>query len=248
MSINTSITHQAEAALQSEFVAAIFKQRNMISIYNPQGLNIYQRAMAQLFPSIHAFLDEDDFSQLVQLYWREIPPQRGDWGQYGSDFAEWLATNNPGGIVTALPYLPDLARLDLALSHCQNDTDATTDLSTLALLAGDSNKLKLILHPSVAILTLDYLVLPFQQAALTAENFITPINQRNIVLIYRHGWRPIACNITSATAICVKNCLAGTTIMYAYETACATDATFDFATLLTQAIEQNWLSHVAFSE
>jgi hypothetical protein len=238
----------SEAAHQNAFVQALFRRgdggvHSKVTAFD-QGIAAYRnngsanaaRAMALMFPTMQALLGEDDFATVARLHWLAQPPQRGDWSQYGSDFGNWLANANPGGILEALPFLPDLVRLDDALNRCQDAANATADLSTLALLEQDPASLRMVLHPSVSALELNYALLDFRQAVLAATPLTAPAPTRNFVMLAREHWRAQAISIDEAAATFVRNCMAGTTIQQAHDGAIFIDATFDVSAWLTQAI------------
>lgn len=243
-----------EAAYQNALLAALFGgQSSLVGVDDAtaaQGLAIYQnngalnaiRALSLMFPSVHALLGEDDFAGLARLYWRARPPTRGDWSQYGVDFGSWVADQNPGGVVTQLPFLPDLLRLDDALTRCQDAPDATADLSTLALLEGDPAQLRLVLHPSVNVLSSAYDLVDYRKAILDSSApesaaMLTPTGQQTKhIQIVRQGWRAVATRVDDAHAIFVRKCLSGATLLQAHEAACAADALFDAGQWLSQAI------------
>ncbi len=237
----------SEAALQNAFLNALFRHdesvQTELSSFN-QGMAAYRnngsanaaRAMALMFPAVHALLGEEDFNPLAQLHWLAHPPQQGDWSQYGSDFGNWLATTNPGAVLDALPFLPDLARLDLALSRCQDAEDTTADLATLALLEHDPATLRMSLHPSVAVVDLAYDVIEFRHAVLAANALTEPIHSPCFAMLVRQNWRAHAIAMDAATAAFVRNCLAETTLLQAHDAATHLDANFDVSAWLTQAM------------
>jgi Putative DNA-binding domain len=201
-----------EAAHQATLMQALFRRSDTVAgaaqpmdvgmtAYRNNGSLNASRAMSLMFPAVYALLGEEDFYPLAQLHWLAQPPQHGDWAQYGGEFGNWLAAENPGGVVDALPFLPDLARLDDALSRCQDAADAPAQLSTLALLEQDPSTLRMVLHPSVAVLTLGFDVLDFRQTVLAATPFTQPQPITSHVMVARDGWRAKAHAIDAASAV-----------------------------------------------
>ncbi len=252
-----------EAAHQNALLQALFRQGDTVlgasapidtglAAYRNNGSANATRAMALLFPAVYALLGEDDFAPLARLHWLAQPPQRGDWSQYGGGLGDWIAAHNPGGVLDALPFLPDLARLDYALSHCQDVADATPDLATLALLEQDPSTLRMVLHPSVAALLLAYDVVDFRQALLAdttlpsplVSTLIQPQSATKHVLIARHAYRAQAKTIDTPSAAFVRNCVAGTTVLQAHDAATAIDPAFDVSAWLSDAITAQWIVRV----
>jgi Putative DNA-binding domain len=235
-----------EAMYQDAMLQAVFRRSDAIvgaanahaglAAYRNSGSLNASRAMSLMFPAVYALLGEDDFYPLARLHWLAQPPQRGDWSQYGRDFGNWLAAHNPGGVLDALPFLADLARLDDALSRCQDATNATADWATLALLEQDPATLRLVLHPSVAVLSLDFEVLGFRQAVLDAQPLTQPECKASFAMVAREGWRAKAWAADAAGACFVSHCLAGATVAQAHDAALAVDSAYDVSVWLAKAM------------
>ncbi len=244
-----------EAQHQAALMQALFRRGDTLvgaakpfdaglASYRNNGSLNASRALSLMFPAVYALLGEDDFYPLARMYWLAQPPQRGDWSQYGADFGDWIADNNPGGVLNALPFLPDLVRLDDALSHCQDAANATADLSTLALLEGDPASLRMVLHPSVTVLDIAYELVNYRVALLQGDTPAAPNCVVCNAVVARHDWRATATPISSADAAFVRQCLLGATVLQAHESALALDANFDAAQWLAQAIPAQWLWHI----
>ena len=72
------------------------------------------RALGTAFPTVHALVGDEDFEHLAREFWRAAPPQRGDLGEWGADFAAWLSEHPQ---LADWPYLGDCARLDWATTN-----------------------------------------------------------------------------------------------------------------------------------
>jgi hypothetical protein len=231
---------------RSDAVAGAAKPLDVgLASYRNNGSLNASRAMSLMFPAVYALLGEDDFYSLARLHWLAQPPQRGDWSQYGADFGDWIADNNPGGVLNALPFFPDLARLDDALSRCQDAANATPDSSTLALLEQDPATLRIVLHPSVGVLDSAYELVNYRVALLQGGTPAAPQCVACNAVIARLDWRATATPIKAADAAFVRQCLLGATVLQAHDSAVAVDENFDAAQWLSQAIPAQWLLHVA---
>lgn len=254
-----SLAHQPalcpEAAHQNAFLQAVFRRSDtLLGIASPSdaGLAVYRsnasanaiRALTLMFPALHALLGAADFAQLARRHWLAVPPARGDWSQYGAHLGDWIAATNPGEVLAELPFLPDLARLDDALSRCQDAADALPDLATMALLEGDPSLLRMVLHPSVALLRTEYELVAFRESVLTAAPLTAPAQQASHVVLARQGLRAKACSVAAGSAAFVAGCVAGQTVLQAHHAALAAEGGFDVAAWLAQAISLQWVVRV----
>lgn len=80
------------------------------------------QALADTFPVVKQLVGEDFFAAMAGLYWREQPPQSPVLARWGEGFPQWLAAFAPA---RSLPYLPDVARLELARVAAWQAADAT---------------------------------------------------------------------------------------------------------------------------
>lgn len=208
-----------------------------------------ERALAIAYPTLRAMVGTDDFRQLAQAFWRAHPPRRGDLGEWGEDFAAWLAIHPR---LLAWPYLSDCARLDWAL-HCnERAADATLDTDSLALLAShDPTRLVLQLMPGVAVLqsawpivTLHAAHQPATQAGgadFDAVRVELDSAQGECALVARSGWRGVVHRLDATSTTWTDQLLAGADLDTALTQA---GADFDFADWLARALRESWLHAV----
>ena len=236
-------TH-AEAQAQSTFLAALFRQNAAVQGATPlhgDSLQAYrgtlaasvERGLAAIYPSVLLHLGAGDFDALAQLYLAAHPPLRGDWAQYGGAFPHWLRAQNPGGVVAALPFLPDLAALDAALYHAEAAADATLDASSLQALADDAASQRVVLHPAVGLLDCEYDVVSLRGSGLDAPAF-----EPHSLMVWRSGWRAQVRRVGASEADFVRFCLAGATIGQALQNA----GDFDFERWLLAALQDGWIA------
>lgn len=125
------------AALQADFAAALLDAERPV----PAGLRtwngsdparrfgVYRNnvivslvgALADTFPVLRQLVGEEFFDAMAGRYVREHPPVSPVLACYGEGLADWLAAFAPA---RALPYLPDMARLEHARVAAFHAADA----------------------------------------------------------------------------------------------------------------------------
>jgi len=83
-----------------------------LGIYRNHALATLGDALRQIYPVVCRLVDERFFAYATHQYLRARPPRSRCLVEYGSDFADFLATFPP---CEGLPYLADIARLEWAL-------------------------------------------------------------------------------------------------------------------------------------
>jgi len=110
-------------------------------------------ALADTFPVCQASVGEPRFRDLARDFVRAHPPRSPVLARYGQGFAEFAAAST---LAAPWPYLPDLARLELACLDALHAADAPPldpDTLTAALARPETlPALRLGLHPSLKTL------------------------------------------------------------------------------------------------
>ncbi|MEM1237381.1 MAG: DNA-binding domain-containing protein [Pseudomonadota bacterium] len=78
-------------------------------------------ALVTAFPTIHGLVGDQFFRAMAGVYLRAHPPASPLMMFYGGEMPAFLAGFEP---VQHLPYLPDVAHIDLALRHAYHASDA----------------------------------------------------------------------------------------------------------------------------
>jgi hypothetical protein len=133
-----------------------------IDIYRNNVLGHYRKALAATFPVVRRLVGAAFFDAAVDAFVRVHPSTRGDVNRYGGELPRFLASYGPA---RALPYLPDVARLEWAIDQAGIDADAPPfNLAALAALREDAHAmLRFVLHPSVRLVQSRYPILHIWQ-------------------------------------------------------------------------------------
>jgi hypothetical protein len=204
------------------------------------------RALGAAFPTVHALVGDEDFEQLAREFWRAAPPQRGDLGEWGAGFADWLGEHPQ---LTDWPYLGDCARLDWALHACERAADDAFDAASMVRL-GDTEPefLRLELVASLALVESRWPIGMILDAHRRGDDTAFETVRQAIaqstaesVLVARRGWRGEASVVDAATAAWTRALLGGASLAAALA---AAGDTFDFTAWLTQAIQSGWVKGI----
>lgn len=221
-----------------------------LSAYRANAGAIAERALAAAFPTVQAMVGADDFGQLAREHWRARPPSRGDLGEWGGEFADWLQAHPQ---MAAWPYLADCARLDHALHRCERAADAALDGASLARLeSSDPATVRLELMPGVALVRSAWPIASIHAAhqldGEAAERAFADVRaaidgaRAENALVARDGWRARVHGLGDADARWTQSLLAGHDLDRALGEA---GAGFDFGAWLQAALRHAWLKGVA---
>lgn len=115
------------------------------------------RALSEVFPVVERLVGQDFFAGMAREFVRAHPPSSQLLFRYGAEFPAFLEAFEP---VAALPYLPDVARLERAWLDAWHAADAEP-LAPEALTAIPPDALGAALfapHPAMRLLRSDYAV------------------------------------------------------------------------------------------
>jgi hypothetical protein len=226
-----------------------------LSAYRANAGALAERALGAVFTTVQAMLGDDDFRHLAREFWRARPPQRGDMGEWGGDFPEWLQAH---AALSAWPWLADCARLDLAAHRCERAADAELDAASFDLLQSvDPALLTIALMPGTAVLDSPWPLATIHrahsahskaepdpeaaQAAFAEVRAALQARRGEPVVVVRAGWRAQVHAVDAPTLRWTRLLLDGAPLGTALEQA---GAGFDFATWLAWALREGAVKEV----
>lgn len=112
-------------------------------------------ALEKRFPVTRRLVGDDFFRGMARAFAGLERPGSPILAQYGDSLADFIAQFPPAA---ALPYLPDMARLEAAWSDAYHAADAAPlPLGALAALPGEAvERLRLVPHPSARLIVSDF--------------------------------------------------------------------------------------------
>lgn len=125
--------------------------RERLGIYRNTFLLTASRALKLAFPAVERLVGSEFFEGAAQIFVAECPPNRADLNLYGDGFPRFLERFAPA---RTLPYLPDVARLECAVSRALHAEDRPSlDPAELAGLGeADQAEICFAAHPSISTL------------------------------------------------------------------------------------------------
>jgi hypothetical protein len=134
-------------AFTDTLAAGLVAPGEALDIHRNTATGCLIEALRLSYPTVLALVGEDFFDQTAMAFVKAHPPASPWLTGYGSDFAAFLAADVGAG---DLPYLPDVARLDLALETVAADAVGQDGLQL------DVGGALLILDASLRVIELDY--------------------------------------------------------------------------------------------
>jgi hypothetical protein len=135
-----------------------------LGIYESAVENALRGALSEIFPVCEALVGEEYFRALARDYGRAAPSEHPDLGSCGATFPGFLE-QQPS--LDGLPYLPDVARLELAwhAAFAAPDPPSTTDPEALAeALSQRPEQWRFRLPPSARLVSSPHPVLAIWEA------------------------------------------------------------------------------------
>lgn len=169
------------------------------------------------FPVLRKLLGDEFFAAMAGVFLRAHPPTSRLMMLYGVEMPAFLASFPP---VAHLPYLPDVARLELALRQSYHAADhRTVAANALATLPPDQlMSTRLRLAPAVSVLQSAWPIHAIWQANTTSDA-PAPVMRAEDVLILRPEFDPMPHLLGPGAAAFITALQAGQTIEAAAETA-----------------------------
>lgn len=200
-------------------------------------------ALRTAFPVIAKLLGTENFDRLAPLFVRQHPPRSPLMMFYGEEMPDFLAAFEP---LKHLGYLPDVARLELALRRSYHAADAEAlDPVRFAEIAPDAlMAATLTLAPAVRLIPSDWPLFDIW-AYNSREGAPKPRQTAQSVLVTRAAFDPEPHALTRAEAAWIAAVQDGETIEAAQDAASEIDADFDLAPLLTLLIQNNALTQIS---
>jgi hypothetical protein len=126
-----------------------------LGIYRNNAAATLVGALRLAYPVVAKLVGPEFFEGVARVFIARHPPRTAYLNDYGAELADFL-----GAFPAAaeLPYLPDVARLEWAVSSALNapDVPALEPAALTALAASEHGRVRFVPHPSVRLLSVHY--------------------------------------------------------------------------------------------
>ncbi len=240
---------------QTAFKAAMLDPAAAVptGIVNPDGaaaskrFDVYRNnvavslsdALEAAFPVVRKLLGDEFFRAMAGVFLRKHPPKSPLMMFYGDAMPQFLGRFEP---TKKFGYLPDIAKVELAIRHAYHAADATSaDAQAFGTLAPDALMgTKLRLAPATQTVTSDYPIHAIYRAN-TQTDAPKPVMQAEAVLITRAGFDPEIHHINAAAATCIEALMKGQSLGQAMAIA---DDTLDLGAVLGLLLAQGAVTEI----
>ena len=160
---NVSAAEASEAMFGHD--GAPVSKADRMSVYRNNYISHMTKSLMETYELITALTGDHFALMMAQDYARAHVPDKGNMNDYGADYADFIADFE---LARAVPYLPDMARLEWALHAAYHAADDTA-LSIAALQAvddGDLDRVRLRFRAAVRLISSDYPVFDIRNMCL----------------------------------------------------------------------------------
>ena len=214
-----------------------------LAVYRNNVVSSLIDALADTFPVVQQLVGTEFFRAMAGVFVRRHPPRSRILAQYGEGFAAFIAGFEPAA---ALPYLPDMARLEFARLKALHAADAEPiSEAVLAQALADPEALaglRLRWHPSLSVLESPHAVVSLWAAHQTdGEMPAVGIDGSEQAVVLRDGLDVLVLPVDSGTACFVGQTQAAEPFGAAAATAGSLHPDFDLGSTLSLLLRHHAL-------
>lgn len=164
-----SLAGQPDSAVRRQVVPDGFTAAERLEIYRNSSRGALAAALRITYPAVERLVGAEFFDATARRFPLAHWPCAADLNEYGADFADFLESFAPA---RTLPYLPDVARLEWALSVAAHAEDVPpVDARQIAALDPASHRgLRFVPHPATQPLRLTYAADHIADAVLAGDD------------------------------------------------------------------------------
>lgn len=195
-------------------------------------------ALEQTFPVTSQLTGSEFFRAMAALYARRLPPRSPILAHYGAEFPEFIASFPPAA---TLPYLPDMARLELAcVAACHAADAAPVGMGSLAAQIANPAELavmRLRWQPSLRVIGSAFAVVTLWSVH-QRHDALSPVDieRAEQAVVLRDGLEVLVLPIDAGGAHFISRTLAGLALGVAAADAVEFDPGFDLGDVMARLL------------
>lgn len=203
-------------------------------------------ALADTFPVMQELVGEEFFRAMAKVYVQSSPPRSRLMAYYGSAFPDFVADFAPAA---ALPYLADVARLEMARVQAYHAADARAikpdQLQAVLAEAQQLMALRCALHPSVHVIQSSHAICSLWAAHQGLLDLAAvDSDEPQSALVFRDALEVQIVSLSTGSAAFVSAVQRGQSLPEAAGLAESADQAFDLAATLAQLIRLQLITHI----
>ncbi len=161
--------------------------QDRLKVYHNNVVGSISAALCATFPLLENLVGLDFLKAMARAFLFENPPKGGCLHFYGAGFDKFIETYEPA---TAFPYLPDIARLELAVNTAYYARDDKTLKADTLSNIPEENLENLILSPRDSVVLVDsrYPLLEIRDFCVDAADKDTPVlvgRSKTFLMVFR---------------------------------------------------------------
>jgi hypothetical protein len=211
------------------------------AVYRNNVIASLSDALETAFPAIRALLGDTNFRNIAGVYCRAHPPTSPIMQQFGADFGVFLGGFDP---VKRFPYLPDIAKIEIALRQAyhaaDNSEDAAVTLSTYT--PEQIAHARFAFAPAFQLIDSAYPIYDIWNKAHDPNYEIT--HQGQSIVILRPEFDPFLHLLSHAEHLFLRLMMDQSNLSDAAERASQQDPDFDLSQILQTLLTHNALEKV----
>ena len=221
-----------------------------LAIYRRALFANYRNALGATYPVVKKLVGDPFFHAAVDAFVLAHPSVSGDLNVYGDEFGAFLEGYAPA---TALPYLPDVARLEWAMDEVGRAADDPTSpdavLAAFAAIASERlPSLRLTLAPTCRLVASQFPILRIWQVNQDGakEDERVSLDEGSVAVLVRRDSHGISLTrIGAGEHTWLAALAAGASLGAAIDAAQDVDATFDLGSTLRERIADATIAGIA---
>lgn len=167
-----------------QFASGNIPLETRLSVYRNNIVGSLTDVMLTSFPLIEKLVGKEFLTQMARSFILQNPPNASCLNMFGQGFAEFIEHFEPA---RSLPYLPDMARLEIALNDSYYATEESvltpTQLSAIPPESLENLKLRLCAH--VKLLSSPFPLIGIRETCLDEDAAAPDMTQGETLMVVR---------------------------------------------------------------